>query len=845
MRSTRWTNVSLVMGLGLILGAMACGGGGGGGTSGPGLEIVRFTASPAGLFPGSKALLSATYGGGSATVDPGGAPLASGGSMLTPAVDADTTFTLDLALAGGGTQTAQAGVALFRTLGEAAGVAAALGVAEPVGVAVDPHGNVYVADFGSDTIDLLAPAAGPGGTTTWTLSTIAGISGQPGHADGPLGSSTFNGPAGLALDAAGNLYVTDYDNDTIRLLTPATPGGTTGWTAKTIAGTALQSGHGDGALGAALFDGPSGLAVDGAGNVYVADTRNNTIRLLTPAVPGGTTTWTVSTIAGTAGQFGYADGALGIATFWNPLGVALDSRGRLYVADSGTSIVRLLMPPTGGATTWTVSTIAGSATAPPGSADGPGTDGAAFDNPYGTAVDAAGNVYVADAGGNTIRLLTPPAGSSTSWTVSTIAGSALHPGSADGPRSTSEFTEPGLLAVDAAGNLFVADTGNGSVRLLKPATVDGATTWTVSTPLKPMAGHTDSAAGTPLFDGPDGVAVDGSGSVYVADTGNSTIRLLTPATAGDTTTWTVSTIAGIAGTASAVEGGLGTGTLDRPEGVAVDAYGYAYVADTGNSTIRLLTPPVAGHTATWTLSTIAGVAGPNGTGSTDGVLGVGLFRAPQSLAVDGNRNIFVADSGNNTIRLLTAATSGGVTAWTTSTIAGNAALPAGSQDGPGTGAGGATFDNPDGIAVDRAGNVYVADYGNNTIRLLTPSTTGGVTTWTVSTIAGNAALPAGSQDGPGTGADGATFNGPNDLAVDAAGSLYVADYGNDTIRLLTPATSGGVTTWTVATVVGAAGVSAVAPGALPATFYQPNGVALDPVSGRLYLTAPNLVMVVR
>jgi streptogramin lyase len=247
-----------------------------------------------------------------------------------------------------------------------------------------------------------------------------------------------------------------------------------------------------------------------------------------------------------------------------------------------------------------------------------------------------------------------------------------------------------------------------------------------------------------------GVAADSSGNVYVADAGNNIIRLISPS-------GTVSTFAGtgIAGSTN----GLDTATFNSPMGVAVDNAGNVYVADYENDLIRKITP--AGL-----VSTIAGKTGT--TGLVDGADTTVRFNLPESLAVDANGNIYVADNGNNAIRKITPA---GVV----STLAGNGA--AGNANGTGKSA---TFNSPFGIAVDLAGNVYVADSGNNLIRKITAA---GV----VSTFAGNGTKGAGNGTGTAS-----SFNTPTGLAVDAAGNIYVSDENNNIIRKITA--SGAVTT---------------------------------------------------
>src|SRR5207245_1130651 len=264
------------------------------------------------------------------------------------------------------------------------------------GVAVDGAGNIYVADSGNYTIRKV--------TSCGIVSTLAGLAGSIGSADGTGSDARFDFPVGVAVDSAGNVYVGDSGNHTIRKITPS-------GVVSTLAGVAGSSGSVDGASSAARFYQPAGTAVDTTGNVYVADSGNYTIRKITPS-------GVVSTLAGVAGSSGSADGTGSAARFYNPRGVAVDSAGNVYVADTQNYTIRKITPAA------VVSTLAGLAGSS-GSVDGTGS-AARFYNPIGVAVDSAGNVYVADALNHTIRKITP------AGVVSTMAGLARNIGSVDG-----------------------------------------------------------------------------------------------------------------------------------------------------------------------------------------------------------------------------------------------------------------------------------------------------------------------------------------------------------------------------------------------------------------------------
>ncbi len=254
----------------------------------------------------------------------------------------------------------------------------------------------------------------------YTFATLAGFSGA-GSADGVGSAAQFSWPFGVAADINGNVYVADTFNNTIRKITPA-------GVVSTIAGFAGTTGSADGTNSAARFNSPGALAIDSAGIIYVADIDNGTIRKMTPTG----TNWVVSTIAGSAGHIGSADGVGTNASFGYPRGVVVDRLGNLFVADTGNSTIRELTPV---GPNWVVSTIAGSAGSI-GSNDG--TNSAAqFNGPSGIALDSATNLYVADKLNDTIRKLTPMG---TNWVVRTIAGLATNVGSANGTNSAARFT---------------------------------------------------------------------------------------------------------------------------------------------------------------------------------------------------------------------------------------------------------------------------------------------------------------------------------------------------------------------------------------------------------------------
>ena len=617
------------------------------------------------------------------------------------------------------------------------GTGSAARLASALGLAIDGAGNLYVGDAGNNVVRRVSPSG--------AVTTFAG-SGTAGSADGTGGFASFNAPYGLAFDPAGNLLVADAGNHRIRKISPSRA-------VTTFAGSG-SIGKVDGTGWTASFDYPVGIAVDPSGTAYVADADNHLIRKISPA-------GAVTTFAGTGVQ-GYQDGPGASAKFYLPTSLVIDAGGNLIVSDYGNNRIRKISP------AGVVSTFAGSGNY--GGTNGTGT-AASFGYPQGLALDTAGNIFVADLGMNQVRRITP------AGVVSTFAGSGMV-GSADGPAATASFNMPWAIAVDGAGNVFVGDNRNSAVRKITP----GGTVSTLAG--AGSAGFADGAGSSARFLYPWGAAADAAGNVYVADSGNHRIRKISPA--GAVTTFAGS---GIPGNAN------GAGTAAQfifPSGVAVDGAGNVYVADTNNHAVRKITP--AG-----TVTLLAG-----GTyGDAEGTGAAAKLQFPDSVAVDTSGNVYVADTDNHKIRKVTPA---GVL----TTLAGSGA--SGSADGTGSAA---SFNYPESLAVDASGNVYVADTSNNRIRKITPA---GV----VSTLAGSGFY--GVSDGAGK---SASFGYPAGIAVDRSGNLLVADASSRRIRQVTP---GGV----VSTIAGG-GSDGYPDGSGPFAWFQdPAGIAVGP-DGKVYV----------
>ncbi|WP_323027112.1 IPT/TIG domain-containing protein [Gelidibacter japonicus] len=317
----------------------------------------------------------------------------------------------------------------------------------------------------------------------YQVTTFAGST--QGFADGPGTTAKFDNPKGLAMDAQGNLYVVDENNQKIRKITPD-------GMVSTLSGSTLGFADGPGAT--AQFYDPIGIAVDGQGNVYVGDSNNNRIRKI---APNGLT----STLAGST--YGFADGVGAVAKFNAPYGVAVDDQGNVFVADLYNHKIRKVT------SNGVVSTLAGSAK---GFADGMGI-AAQFNFPSGITVDNRGNVYISDSNNHKIRKVT------SSGVVSTLAGSIA--GFKDGEAEIAQFDFPNEMAVDASGRVYVTDGNNHKIRKIE---LNGA----VSTIAGSISGFADGTTESALFNSPYGVVINTEGVLYVVDNNNNRIRKMIP-----------------------------------------------------------------------------------------------------------------------------------------------------------------------------------------------------------------------------------------------------------------------------------------------------------------------------
>ena len=548
----------------------------------------------------------------------------------------------------------------------------------------------------------------------YLVTTVAG-GGVPGTPSAAV-SASFQYPRAVAADTQGDVYFIAnncvFKVDGAGNLTRA-------------AGRSTEFGYsGDGGNAtSASLNHPSGLSVDAGGNLFIADTGNNAIRKV--AVDG-----TITTIAGNGAAGFTGDGGPATSAELNsPGGVAVDSSGNVFIADSNNQRIRKIA---GGS----ISTVAGNGGTGYSGDGGPAT-AATFSEPLSVAVDLAGNLYIADSYNFRVRKV------SRTGTITTIAGNGTAGFSGDnGPATSAELYLPQDLAVDSSGNLYIADEFNNRVRMVSPS---GTITTVAGNGVAGFAGDTGPAT-TAELSVPQGVAVDGNGNLYIADEINSRIRKVSSGV--------ITTVAGTGNVGYTGDFGPATSAQMAPSyGVAVDASGNLYISDFFSHVIRKVA-------ANGIITTIAG----NGTAGFSGDTGPATsaqLHSPAGLAFDVAGNLYVADEGNQRIRKI--AVNGTIT-----TVAGNGQSGYSGDTGPATSA---ELNDPYGVAVDGAGNLFIADTLNNVIRK--------VTSGTITTIAGNGTAGFTGDGGPATAAE---LYKPFGVAVDSAGNVLIADSLNGELR---------------------------------------------------------------
>ncbi len=615
------------------------------------------------------------------------------------------------------------------------GVATSAQLNQPSGLTADASGNLFIADTGNSVIRKVAAVTG-------IITTVAG-NGSPGYTGdaGPATSAQLNHPRYAAVDGSGDLYIADTGNNAVRRVAAATG------LIVTVAGTGAPGYSGDAGPATGAQFTPSGVALDGASNLYISDAASSTIREVAAA------TGIISTVAGT-GTAGYSGdrGPATSARLSHPTAVATDSAGNLYIADSGNIRIRKVTAATG-----MITTVAGGGTN--GESNGVAT-AAQLGAALSVAVDAYGSFYI--AGDTEIRRVAAATGN-----ISTAAGNGK-PGFAGylgdgGPAASANFSAVQGVAVDGSGNLYVADSSNYAVRKVAAAT--GIVTTVAGNGTPGYSGDGGPATSAQLAV-PYGVAADGPGDLYFAQ--GYVVRKVAAATG------IITTVAGNGTSGSSGDGGPATAAqLTNPTRVAVDGQGNLYIAD--GPAVRMV------KAATGTITTVAG----NGTVgySGDGGAATSAQITATAVAVDGSGNLYIGDLSHGVVRKVTAAS--GVIA----TVAGNGTLGDSGDGGPATGAGLA----PQALAVDAAGNLYIADFYsqvipcglncNGTVLYNERIREVAAATGIITTLAGDGKAGYSGDGGP---ASSAQVNGPLGVAVDSAGNLYVADNGNLVVRMLVP-----------------------------------------------------------
>jgi hypothetical protein len=649
----------------------------------------------------------------------------------------------------------------------------------PGSIAFDTAGNVYIADSYSSHIFKV--------DTTGNFTVVAG-NGTIGYSGdgGPATSAALNNPEGVFVDGSGNIFIADTDNCLIREVS----GGNISTVAGNAALTERCGYAGDGgpATSAQLYD-PFGIFVDGSGNIFIADTDNCLVREVT----GGNISTVAGNPSASPSPCGYAgDGGVATsAQLDEPFGVFVDGTGNIFIADSGNNLIRVVNTTTAPITVAGVSiaaeniqTVAGAfydsqgGTACELTGDGGVATSADLCSPYGIFVDSAGNIFIADTNNFAIREVA----ASTTDIITTVAGTLGVAGySPNGTTATSaDLNYPSKIVVDGSGNIYIADTDNFVIREVTA----GAIQTVVGDNTLSYSGDGGLAVNAELS-APVGVALDASGNLYIADSDNSAVRKVTAAS-GD-----IQTVAGSLTTCASTmaacgDGGAATSAqLNTPQGVFLDASGNVFIADTEDNRIRAVNMGTTAVTIAGVAIQPGDIATVAGTGAA-GYLGDGGLATsaelsnPYGVFVDSAENIFIADTGNNVIREV-------LSTGTIATIAGNGTqcTPATSACGDGSVATSAQLSSPTGVFVDAAENVYIADAFDNRIRAVN-TTTQSVTVAGTMIAAGDIATVAGTGTrgyaGDGAAAASAELDTPYGLFVDASGNIFIADTENAAIR---------------------------------------------------------------
>jgi sugar lactone lactonase YvrE len=649
------------------------------------------------------------------------------------------------------------------------------------GVVRDATGNLYVIT----DVGVIYKATPSGAISIYAGNITGGYTGDGGLAT----AATLDEPFAGALDANGNLYFSDSQNCVIRKITASTG------IITTVVGNGNCGYSGDGlAATSATLNFPQGVAIDPLGNIFIVDYNNDVVR----RVDGSTNV--ITTFAGN-GNVGYTGdgGAATQATLNFPVGVATDTAGNVYIADAGNNVVRFV-----NATTNIITTVAGNGN--PGYAgDGGPAIRATLNYPAALAVDSAGNLYIADTDNAVIRKV------DTKNTINTIIGDHAYGFGGDGgPALQATLTNPFGLAVDSAGDVWVADYWNNRIRMYAAATAIFNTVVGNGSVYDGLA----ATSGSLYF--PRGPALDSQGNLYITDTNNNRIRVVNAST-GIITTVAGTNVPCAQPTLPCGDGGQATAAaFFGPHSVNLDPTDtFMNIADSGDSRLRQV------NTGTGIISTIAGtgVAGFSGDGGPATAAQINSPRAPN---YDSLGNLYFVDTSNHRVRKIDK-TTGIIT-----TVVGSGGFAAESQgcDGGGySGDGGpatsATLHCPLGMAIDANDNLFIADYLNNVIRKVDAKTQ------IITTVVGTGTPGYTGDNGPAT---ASTLNLPDRVSVNGAGNLFISDTGNNVVRRVDALTQ-IITTFAGS---GAFGFSGDGGPALSAALAQPTGVVVTD-SGDLYL----------